>query len=115
MAHFRTFLALGVSLSALAVPAYAQDAPAPAPADEAQPADTTAQEQDDEEAIVITADRREQSLQDGSIKLQITDNGKGIDPERRPDSQQWGLVGMAERVSTFNGQFRIDRAKPRGT
>ena len=64
MAHFRTFLALGVSLSALAVPAYAQDAPAPAPADEAQPADTTAQEQDDEEAIVITADRREQSLQD---------------------------------------------------
>lgn len=64
MAHFRTFLALGVSLSALAVPAYAQDAPAPATADEAQPADTTAQEQDDEEAIVITADRREQSLQD---------------------------------------------------
>lgn len=64
MAHFRRFLALGVSLSALAVPAYAQDASAPAPADEAQPADTTAQEQDDEEAIVITADRREQSLQD---------------------------------------------------
>ena len=51
----------------------------------------------------------------GNIKLQIKDNGKGIDFEGRPDSRQWGLVGMAERVSAFNGQFRIDRARPRGT
>ena len=81
MAKIRNLLALGVSLAALSAPAYAQADPAasaPAvdeakpvddakPVDEAKPADeatgdvTTA---DDGEEIVITADRREQKLQD---------------------------------------------------
>jgi two-component system sensor histidine kinase UhpB len=51
----------------------------------------------------------------GAVKLQITDNGKGIDFEARPEGRRWGLVGMAERVSAFNGQFGIDRVKPHGT
>jgi PAS domain S-box-containing protein len=51
----------------------------------------------------------------GTVKLQITDNGRGIDFDGRPESRRWGLVGMAERVSAFNGQFGIDTVKPHGT
>ncbi|MGQ0526340.1 MAG: PAS domain S-box protein [Betaproteobacteria bacterium] len=51
----------------------------------------------------------------GSVRLQITDNGCGIDFDARPELHRWGLVGMAERVSAFNGQFGIDTAKPHGT
>lgn len=70
MASFRTTLALGVSLTALTAPAYAQDmSPAPATEEpreedsgepEARPAPPTA----GEDEIVVTADRRVQSLQD---------------------------------------------------
>ncbi len=76
MAKIRTLLALGVSFAALGAPAYAQaDPAATAPAsDEAKaaeqasdqpaekPADLAVAEEED--AIVVTADRREQSLQD---------------------------------------------------
>jgi two-component system sensor histidine kinase UhpB len=51
----------------------------------------------------------------GTVKLQITDNGKGIDRESRPGARRWGLVGMVERVSAFNGKLGIDAATPHGT
>lgn len=51
----------------------------------------------------------------GNVKLQITDNGKGIDLETRPGVRRWGLVGMAERVSAFNGKLGINAARPHGT
>ena len=71
MAKFRNMLVLGVSFAALSAPAYAQADPAataPAPASEEEKsavesaADAAAK--DDDQEIVITADRREQKLQD---------------------------------------------------
>ena len=74
MARIRTLLALGVSFAALAAPAHAQADPAPTtPAiDEPKSADEVTGEaaaadsagSDDDGEIVITADRREQKLQD---------------------------------------------------
>lgn len=69
MAKIRTLLVLGVSFTALASPAYAQADPAtPAPVSEDEkPADEATAEPapaSDDEEIVITADRREQRLQD---------------------------------------------------
>ena len=73
MAKFRTMLALGVSFAALAAPVHAQADPAvtASPSDDEKPATETAADapadpaaKDDDDAIVITADRREQSLQD---------------------------------------------------
>ena len=71
MANFRTSLVLGVSFAALAAPLHAQVAATEEPsaaADEkakpaADPAAAPATKDDDQE-IVITADRREQKLQD---------------------------------------------------
>lgn len=51
----------------------------------------------------------------GNVKLQITDNGRGINLEDRPDSRRWGLVGMAERVHAFNGKFGVNSVAPHGT
>ncbi len=71
MARIRTLLALGVSFAALSAPAYAQADPAataPAPdSKEEKPAVEAAADaaaKDDDMEIVITADRREQKLQD---------------------------------------------------
>lgn len=69
MAKIRTLLVLGVSFAALASPAYAQaDPAAPASASEdGKPADAVAADPapaSNEDEIVVTADRREQSLQD---------------------------------------------------
>ena len=73
MANFRSMLVLGVSFAALAAPVQAQLDPAvtASPSDDDKPAleapaDTPADPaaNDDDDAIVITADRREQSLQD---------------------------------------------------
>ena len=70
MARYRSALIVGVSLSALGAPAFAQDVTPPAA--ETAPADQATPEKEDEEAtaltdddteIVITADRREQTLQ----------------------------------------------------
>ncbi|MGQ0750418.1 MAG: PAS domain S-box protein [Betaproteobacteria bacterium] len=51
----------------------------------------------------------------GNVRLQITDNGRGIRLESRPGARRWGLVGMAERVNAFNGKFGIDAVAPHGT
>ena len=65
MIKFRTMLVVGVSFAALTAPAYAQEAPAPLPADEAvEPAKADVAKPDADEAeIVVTADRRVQTLQ----------------------------------------------------
>ena len=52
--------------------------------------------------------------QAGDVRLEITDNGKGFQVEG-PHFPRWGLVGMAERVGSFNGKFEISQARPHGT
>ena len=53
--------------------------------------------------------------EDGQVKLEITDNGKGItDTEiNRPTSL--GLIGMRERVYGLNGTIQFSRIQGKGT
>ena len=42
-----------------------------------------------------------------NVTLDVTDNGKGISPERVTTTDSFGLRGMQERVSLLGGRFRI--------
>jgi PAS domain S-box-containing protein len=44
---------------------------------------------------------------DGSVTLEVTDNGKGIDRERMITPASFGLRGIQERVSLLGGHFHI--------
>jgi len=44
---------------------------------------------------------------DGSVRLEVTDNGKGIDRERMITPASFGLRGIQERVSLLGGHFHI--------
>jgi signal transduction histidine kinase len=51
------------------------------------------------------------------VQLQIGDNGRGIEPNRR-DVSQWGhfgLLGIRERVASVSGTLSIDSAPGMGT
>lgn len=50
----------------------------------------------------------------GSIRLRVTDNGKGFDPGRKR-RRGHGLANMAARARTIGGQFTLDSAPDRGT
>lgn len=52
---------------------------------------------------------------DADIKMYITDDGVGIQPQDvlKPDS--FGLRGMAERAKALQGQFTIEKAPEKGT
>ena len=55
---------------------------------------------------------------DGEVlKLSVTDDGCGFDPETRPgpDKGHFGLQGIQERVETFGGTFTIKSAPDNGT
>ncbi|RME99680.1 MAG: sensor histidine kinase [Chloroflexi bacterium] len=49
----------------------------------------------------------------GTVRLNITDNGQGFDPEAT--SQGTGLLGIAERVRLANGDFQIQSEPDAGT
>jgi signal transduction histidine kinase len=51
------------------------------------------------------------------IHIETRDDGVGIRPGviDRQDHQSWGLMGMQERISLLNGEFRIDSAPGVGT
>lgn len=53
--------------------------------------------------------------QDGSIVLNIRDNGKGITKEQILNPKSFGLIGMQERTKYIGGEFRISGSKSRGT
>ena len=42
-----------------------------------------------------------------NVRLDVTDNGKGISPERLTTTDSFGLRGMQERVSLLEGSFHI--------
>jgi PAS domain S-box-containing protein len=49
------------------------------------------------------------------VELHIADNGKGFGTDVLPDSKSWGLIGMAERVRAFGGEFSVMGAPHEGT
>ncbi len=55
---------------------------------------------------------------DGCVRLTVTDNGRGFDPEalRGPSRQGGlGLYGMRERIELLGGRFTIEAAPGQGT
>lgn len=42
-----------------------------------------------------------------NVRVDVTDNGKGISPERLATTDSFGLLGMQERVSLLGGTFHI--------
>lgn len=44
---------------------------------------------------------------DGKVSIEVTDNGKGITPERMAMPRSFGLRGMQERASLLGGHFHI--------
>lgn len=49
---------------------------------------------------------------DGSVQLEVTDNGRGIDPEA---AEGFGLRGMRERVRSGGGELAVSGGTDRGT
>lgn len=51
----------------------------------------------------------------GEVMLDITDNGKGFDPESLGDKSGLGLTSMRERVERLGGQLRVSSSPGNGT
>lgn len=51
------------------------------------------------------------------LKFSVTDNGCGFDPENCPNDEQghYGLLGIRERINTFEGQLQINSTPGNGT
>lgn len=54
-------------------------------------------------------------MKDDNLFLEISDNGKGIAHEDIESSKSFGLIGLRERVSSFNGKFDIYKKQNGGT
>jgi PAS domain S-box-containing protein len=52
---------------------------------------------------------------EGSLLLEVADNGIGIDKESRKKTTSFGLVGIRERVLTLGGELRIEGGPGLGT
>ena len=57
------------------------------------------------------------ALQDDKICFSVSDNGCGFDPKSIPGPEQghFGLLGVTERIDSFEGEMTIDSAPGRGT
>lgn len=57
------------------------------------------------------------SLDGTKLKFSVRDNGSGFKPEEAPGFTlgHYGLLGIRERVDTFEGEFRIDSKPGKGT
>jgi signal transduction histidine kinase len=57
-------------------------------------------------------------VEDGELRIEIEDDGKGFDPEsvsKREGRRPWGLLGIRERAEILGGTARIDSAPGKGT
>jgi PAS domain S-box-containing protein len=52
---------------------------------------------------------------DGTLLLEITDNGRGIEPEQLAAPTSFGLMGMQERARMCQGELTIDSKPGEGT
>jgi signal transduction histidine kinase len=52
---------------------------------------------------------------EGRIRLEVTDNGRGIPEEKVSDSRSLGLLGMRERARSLGGEVSIRRVPGGGT
>ncbi|MFN2147701.1 MAG: GAF domain-containing protein [Anaerolineales bacterium] len=52
---------------------------------------------------------------DGTVTLQVIDNGQGFDMERAPELLGHGLSNMAERARIFGGELAVDSGPGEGT
>lgn len=52
---------------------------------------------------------------DDNFRIQLSDNGKGIEPARLLDTKSLGIIGMNERALQFGGQIIFSAHKPNGT
>ncbi|MCX7787336.1 MAG: ATP-binding protein, partial [Spirochaetes bacterium] len=59
------------------------------------------------------ATRVEVSLQkeNGKLRLQVIDNGKGIRPEEIENEESFGILGIRERCSYLGGSIEISGTK----
>lgn len=55
------------------------------------------------------------SESDGSLVLEVRDDGRGITREETDDPRSLGLLGIRERVRRLGGTVTFTRAEPRGT
>ncbi|PIQ24144.1 hypothetical protein COW36_10750 [bacterium (Candidatus Blackallbacteria) CG17_big_fil_post_rev_8_21_14_2_50_48_46] len=53
--------------------------------------------------------------QDSTLRLEIVDNGKGIPPDRIEHPSSLGLMGIRERLLSWNGEVRISGSPGQGT
>lgn len=57
------------------------------------------------------------SIEEDKLMFSVQDNGCGFDPDNCPNDEQghYGLLGIRERVNTFEGELTISSAPGRGT
>ncbi|WP_411877569.1 response regulator [Polaromonas sp. YR568] len=61
-------------------------------------------------SVVIHAGMRQ-----GDVRIEVSDNGKGVAPDRLLDRRSFGLLGMRERAHYFGGEFSMGPGKAGGT
>lgn len=55
------------------------------------------------------------TLKNQTVTMEIHDDGVGIAPANKLKKNAFGLLGMAERVASVNGEFEIESQKDKGT
>jgi signal transduction histidine kinase len=51
----------------------------------------------------------------GVLRLQVTDNGRGVDPQALQRPGHYGVIGMRERVQALGGSLRVVPCPQGGT
>jgi signal transduction histidine kinase len=52
---------------------------------------------------------------ENKLRLEVTDDGKGIKPRQISDPKSFGILGICERVGLWDGRVRINGKHGKGT